>query len=244
MSKKLFVNALLALCILMTMASAQSFVFGQNDPIDYWFKCFDADGAYCNSQTILSISIQDPTGANVLNNVTMTFNPTYFNVTLPTNLTGTYSAIINGQNLTSTFTYLVTPNGELPTTATAFFYIGLLVLLVFFLCLIFWAHMNDESHLARFWWFAFMWIPIWGILYIGWSMARDFLASQAIIQTLLYLGWLVVGVAYPFFLIGLVLYTFYWIYQQKQVQNLINRGFTLEDAKGRVGGRGRGMDKW
>lgn len=141
-------------------------------------------------------------------------------------------------------TIKVTPNGEEPTIAKSVFYIGLLGVLIFFLVLMFWAHMQDQSHLARFWWFAFMWIPIWSILFIGWNMARDFLTSQGGIQSVLYIFWLVIGLAYPFFLLGLVLYTFYYIYKQKEVQRLITRGFSVEDAQGRVNGRGRGMNQW
>lgn len=141
-------------------------------------------------------------------------------------------------------TFDVTPNGELPTTAKSIFYISLLALLVIFLLMIFWAHMQDQSELAKFWWFSFMWIPMWAILFIGWNMARDFLTSQGAIQSVLYYSWVIIGIVYPFFLLGLVLYTFYYIYKQKEVQNLINRGFSLEEAQGRVNGRGRGMDKW
>lgn len=137
--------------------------------------------------------------------------------------------------------FSITPNGEEPTTAKAFFYIGLLALLVFFLVLIFWAHLQDQSHLARFWWFSFMWIPIWAILFIGWSMSRDFLTSGGAITSIFWWAFLVIGVVYPFFILGLVLYTFYYIYQQKEVQRLITRGFSLEDAQNRAGGRGRGM---
>lgn len=243
--KRLFIFILLIVLSVGT-ASAESFVFAKNSNIDYWFRCFDANGNYCTSTTPLVINVQDPSGANALNNVSMTWNPTYYNVTLPTNYTGIYSAIISSpnQNLTSTFTYRVTPNGELPTTGQAFFYISLLTLLVFFFCIIFWAHMQDQSHLARFWWFAFMWIPIWAILFVGWNMADSFLSSQGAISAVLYVCWLVIGVAYPFFLLGLVLYTFYWIYKQKQIQDLINRGFTAEDAQSRVNGRGRGIQQW
>lgn len=140
--------------------------------------------------------------------------------------------------------FSVTNTGSLPTSADALFYLGLLGLLVFFLCLIFWAHMQDQSELARFWWFSFMWIPIWAILFIGWNMANDFLTSNGAIQGILFWAWLIIGVIYPFFLLGLVLYTFYYIYKQKEIQTLINRGFTAEQAENSFKGRGRGRGQW
>lgn len=243
--KKIYLVYLVAMMFLActSLASAESFTFAQNDNINYTFRCFDTSSNYCNSGTILVISV-DVSGTfgsrNLLNNVSMTYNPTFFNVTLPTSLNGKYSAIISGVNLTSTFTYNVTPNGEDPSTAQAFFYIGLLALLVFFLIIVFWAHMQDQSELARFWWFSFMWIPIWGILFVAWNMARSFLLSQGAITGLLYYGWVIVGIVYPFFLLGLVLYTFYYIYKQKEIQDLINRGFSLEEAESQVNGRERG----
>jgi hypothetical protein len=142
------------------------------------------------------------------------------------------------------YDFEVTPTGTLPTTSQAFFYIGLMGVLIFLLILMFWAHMQDQTELARFWWFAFMWIPLWALLFIGWNMARDLLAYGGAIQSVLYLAWLIIAIVYPFFLLGLVLYTFYYIYKQKEVQRLIERGFSLEDAQNRSGGRGRGMNKW
>lgn len=153
---------------------------------------------------------------------------------------------LSNENLGGYITVLIdiTPNGEEPTVAKAIFYIGLLGLLLFFLVLIFWAHMQDQSELARFWWFSFMWIPIWAIAFIGWSMANDFLTSQGVITGVLYYGWLILGILYPFFLLVLILYTFYYIYKQKEVQELVKRGFSLEDAKSKVYNKGRGRDQW
>lgn len=86
-----------------------------------------------------------------------------------------------------------------------------------------------------------MWIPMWAVLFIAYNMARDFLTSQGAIAGVFWWAWLIIGVVYPFFILGLILYTFYYIYKQKEVQRLITRGFSLEEAQGRVNGRGRGM---
>lgn len=214
--------------------------FARNSQITLWQTCPDC--------SFVNISeVQYPNSSVAISNVEMLKDGTSF--TYNFNLTSqdgfyVYKTFGNSSAqgiCTQNVRFLITPNGELPTTPKAFFYIGLLGLLVFFLCLIFWAHMKDQSQLAKFWWFSFMWIPIWAILFIGWSMATDFLTSSGAIASVLYFAWLVIAIVYPFFLLGLVLYTLYWIYQQKEVQRLINRGFSLEDAQARVGGRQRGM---
>lgn len=148
----------------------------------------------------------------------------------------------NGVLDTQTVHLPITPNGEEPTIAKAIFYVGLLGVLLLFLGLIFWAHMGDKSELTRFWWFSFMWIPMIGITFICWNMASDFLTSSPMIASIFKWAFLVMIICYPFFLLTLVLYTFYWIYNQKAVQELITRGFTQEEAENRVRG-GRGGDR-
>lgn len=202
----------------------------------------------CSNCTFVNVTtVKFPNQSiQVLNRAMTQSGANYYNYTFcNTNYNGEllYTTLQNPDgNLDSQTTHIpITPNGELPTVAKAIFYIGLLTLLVFFTCLIFWAHMQDQSHLAKFWWFSFMWIPFWAILFIGWSMARDFLTSQGVIEAVLYYGWIVIGIIYPFYILGLVIYTFYWIYEQREVQKLVKRGFSLEDAQARSGGRGRGM---
>lgn len=187
-------------------------------------------------------SVQLPNKQFVILNTNMTsqgsgfYNYSFCN----TSQTGKY--FVNGFDTDESWTYyfLITPNGENPSVSNAIFYIGLLALMGVFLLLVMWAYMQDQSQLARLWWFAFMWIPIISILFVGWNMARDFLSSQGMIEDTLYFGWIVPLILYPFLLLGLALYTFYWIYQNKEVQKLLNRGFSVDEAQRKVyGGRGR-----
>lgn len=211
----------------------------RNTCVDLWQTCPDC--SYVNISQVLY-----PNTSIAVSNVEMTKAGTNYNYTFClTSADGDYVYKTYGNSsengiCTQNVNFKVTPNGEEPTTATAFLYIALFAVLIFFLILIFYAHMHDESQLAKFWWFAFMWIPIWAILFVGWNMANDFLTSQGAIQAILYWAWLVIGIAYPFLLLGMVLYTFYWIYQQREVQRLLKRGFSLEDAENKVyrkGGR-------
>lgn len=221
----------------------------QNAPLNLLFDC-SFNNTDCTTSATCNATLQYPNQTLMFNNLQtgQAFFPK-FNKTIPdTSVLGLHSGEVtccqSGYCGQRSYFFDITPNGEKPTIAKAIFYISLLALLIFFLSVIFVAHMNDESHLARFWWFSFMWILIWAILFIGWNMARDFLTSQGAIEGILWWSWLIIGLIYPFFILGLVLYTFYWIYQQKEVQKLITRGFSLEDAEARVKGRGRGMNKW
>lgn len=200
----------------------------------------------CTNCTFVNITLLlYPNSSTGLSNVPMTKIGTVYNRTFcETSALGTYTYWTlgdpDGDLDQPGITFEVTPNGEIPTTAKAFLYIGLVFFLFLLLGLIFWAHLQDQSPLARFWWFAFMWIPIWAILFIGWSMASDFLTSQGAIAGLFWWAWVIIGSLYPFFLLGLVLYTFYYIYKDKQVQNLIKRGVSVEDAQAKVFGRNKG----
>lgn len=226
--------------LLFFVAGASAEPFAEGDHITLKVYCNEIN---CSGSPACNMTVSYPNSSVLVNQQQAQFQTAFYsyNFTLP-EISGSYDYNLFCSDTNSfSNSFEVTPNGELPTVAKAFFYIGLLMLIIFFLILIFWAHMQDQSHLARFWWFAFMWIPIWAILFIGYNMARDFLTSQGAIAGVFWWAWLIIGVVYPFFLLGLVLYTFYFIYKQKEVQRLITRGFSLEDAEGRVYGRGRGM---
>lgn len=237
----LFLYIIIFTIFTMVPVSAEPFAEGTNLTLKVY--CNEIN---CTGSPSCNMTISSPDSVVLVNQEEATFQTAFYfyNFSIPQS-SGSYQYnLFCGDENSFTSSFLVTPNGENPSTAKALFYLGMLALLVFFLILMFWAHLQDESHLARFWWFSFMWIPIWAIIFIGWSMARDFLTSQGAIESVLYYFWITIGIAYPFFVLCLILYTFYYVYQQKEVQNLIKRGFSLEDAQARVKGRGRGMNQW
>lgn len=241
---RLFTFSLVGIFLLMFLALdvniASAIPYAEGDALTLRVACSDIN---CTGVPLCNMSVFYPNSTALITNQNATFQASFYsyNFTIP-EISGNYDYTLFCTPTNSfSSSFPVTPNGEEPTIAKAIFYLGLLGFLVFFIILIFWAHMQDQSHLAKFWWFSFMWIPFWAVLFIGWSMARDFLTSQGAIEAVLYYAWWIVGMLYPFYIIGLILYTFYWIYQQREVQNLVKRGFSLEDAQARVGGRGRGM---
>lgn len=102
------------LVMMIGVVSAEDLIFAQNENINYRFRCLDQDNNYCSSATILLISLEYPNGTNALNNISMTFNETYFNITLPTNSLGLYKSIIVSPTINGTvseFVYEVTSSG-------------------------------------------------------------------------------------------------------------------------------------
>ena len=105
------------ICLLLILIGSVSaeLMFKQNDYVNYHFRCFDENNSYCASTIILVINLEYPNGTNAYNNKSMTFNETFFNVSLPTSVIGTYEATIVGLNLNGTvteFIYQVTKTGE------------------------------------------------------------------------------------------------------------------------------------
>ena len=125
---------LLAFILLISFITAQSYTFTHNENVNFRFRCFDMNNSYCSNLTQLIISIEYPNGSNALDNRSMTHNPTYFNVTLPTDTIGTgYKAVIVSPTTNGTlteFTYDITYQGRILTTSKAVLYLILLLLIV------------------------------------------------------------------------------------------------------------------
>ena len=105
----------LVIYFLLPLIHAENLIFKQNEYVNYRFRCLDENNNYCNSGTILTISIESPNGTNILDNLSMTYNPTYFNVSLPTNLIGEYNSIIispTSNGTVSEFKYIITYTGQ------------------------------------------------------------------------------------------------------------------------------------
>ena len=79
---------ILMLVMIIPIVNAQSFTLKENDMVNMRFRCFDENNNYCSSSTDLLISIEYPNGSNAYDNISMTYNPTYYNITLPTNRSG------------------------------------------------------------------------------------------------------------------------------------------------------------
>ena len=107
---------LLFIFILIPLAGASSYTLVQNQVFDYHFICLDQSNNYCSTGTQVLINLWYPNGTQYYTNASMTGNPTYFNITLPTNVAGDkYTALIfspTAVNTSTEFSYDVTPQGD------------------------------------------------------------------------------------------------------------------------------------
>lgn len=110
---------LIPLSLAQESSEQTSYTFKQGSEVNFQWKCFDENNNYCSSSTTLTISITGPNGTNIIDNSSMTHNPTYYNYSLPTSDLGTYKALINSYNgnATSSFTYTITPTGFAHSTS-------------------------------------------------------------------------------------------------------------------------------
>lgn len=132
MKSEKIIYVFLAIFVGIALVGAASYTFKQNEDVNFRFRCFDLNNSYCSSATSLIISIEYPTGSNALDNVSMTWNPTYYNVSLPTSLLGIYSAMILSPTTNGTvseFTYEVTGSGFVSTLGFFFLFIVIVTLI-------------------------------------------------------------------------------------------------------------------
>lgn len=112
--KKHLVLLLLMITTLSLVSASE--IFKLDDEVNYRFRCYDTTGDYCSSSVVLLLNVEYPNGTNAVDNLSMTYNPTYFNATLPTNTLGVgYKALIHSPSYNNTiteFSYDVTQTGK------------------------------------------------------------------------------------------------------------------------------------
>ena len=143
---------------MISLASAASYTYKQDDTIDYRFRCIDLNGDYCPNTVFVGLSLDHPNGSTIYDNSTMTSNPTYYNHTLPTSDVGTYSVFIIAPSINSTteFTYDVTPSGASdPNMAQGLIILGSLVVIILVGYYGFHVGEHTESTFLRFGGYAF-----------------------------------------------------------------------------------------
>ena len=228
--------------LLIGIVSSTSFIYKQNDMVNQRIRCFDSNNNYCGSGTICYGSIEDPDGLNVINNASLTFSSTYFNLTMPTNKTGIYSfigACASTTNMTQEFTYEVTYNGKSISSAQSIIYIALFAVLFFVFVVILFGidklpryNQQDEegrilsiSYLKYFrpvLWFT-EWMLFIAALYLSSNLAFAFLNEQLFAKVLFTLFRISFGIT-PLIVIVWMIWIFVSMFHDKQFQKMLNRG--------------------
>lgn len=101
----------MGLCV--GLASAE-IVFKEKMPGNITRPCF-VDGFFCSSSFVCNITVFDNDGGLILNNQQMTYNPSFYNISLTFQNTGQYNAVMSCNNVTNagedTFSITVNTSG-------------------------------------------------------------------------------------------------------------------------------------
>jgi hypothetical protein len=198
----------------------------------------------CASCSYVNVSVQYPNKSIAISNQAMTPNGAglwIYNFCNTSQL-GRYDVSgmgdINGVDTGfSVLWFEVTPNGESITTGKALFYIGLISILIIFLVLSMTSFVRFENLLNRVSMIGLSYLLLIAITFVGWNMAKDFVTSSPFIIEMLWIIFLVLMIgAFPL-LIGAFAWYVMMLFKIKEIQDLMNKGFSFDDAETRVKNR-------
>jgi len=231
--------------VFLSLVSPASFVYEENSSVNQRIRCFDTSNDYCNNETFCYASVQDPTGDTAVNNVSMTFNETFYNITMPTNRTGTYSVIgacSSATNMTFEFSYLVTQSGAELSGSEATLHVTTLVILLLLVTVGVWGAIvlpfknsrdgdgfvlgiNYFKYLKVFMWFFSYFLFVW-ILNILVGLSNNYLSLNFVFPVFSFLFRFLSVMMYPSFIILFVIMIALY-FKDKQVQKWIERGIKV-----------------
>lgn len=129
---------------------------------------------------------------------------------------------------------LVTPNGNEITTPKSIFYVGLLSILIFFFAITIFSFTQFNNLLNRVAMIGLGYLLSIAITFIGWNMASDFLISSPFLIDMLRILFLVLVIGFFPLVIGGFAWYFIQLFQIKEIQDLMNKGMSEDEAYRRV----------
>lgn len=219
------------------LADADIGTYVQGSCVGLWQTCPDC--SFVNISQVLA-----PNSSVISTNLQMTQISTSYNYTFcSTDAIGSYVYKTYGNSsangiCTQNINFHVTPNGQLAETPKAILYFGIILILLVIFVVMMWAHMGDRSPIWRVWWFSAIWIWLVAITFIGYRTAQDFIGIGDGASLFLFLIWQILMYGFPFYLLICLGYTGYWIWKQREVQELMMRGFSETDARNYISDRG------
>lgn len=200
------------------------------------FPC-TTGGNYCSANASCRTTIINPDGDVLINNFNMSRNDAVFEVNLSSNQTSTlgeydFNVVCsdNGNSVSRFLSFHVTPNGEMPTTASGILYIGLLVLLLIMFGFIIYGFIISKTLPVKFLLFHLGYLMFISILFIAWNMSENYFMSVTFITAFFRIAWWVSFIAY----FPLILTSFIWVgYMMitiKEIDNMMERGVPEDEA--------------
>lgn len=239
MANKLIFLALFLLLIPMVSSFDDNF----NDLVAERNQCIQLpqECVTCSFVEITTVLYPNLTSTSIMTNMIQDGSSYSYNF-CSTNATGTYTYCMNGDldgvNTTVCQDFSITPNGEHASVGSAVFYIGIIAVLVFFLGLCIYFFVTFDNLLNRVGTFGMAYLLIIAITFVAWNMAQDFLTSSPfMIDMFRILFWVFISGAFPL-LVGAFAWYLIMLFRIREIERLMSKGFTSEEAERRMS-RGR-----
>lgn len=227
------------LTVVIPLASSQELqipVYEQGEARTLSVPCTN-NGNFCPSGTNCSSTIISPTQNVLVNEQVMSKNGGVYEISLLANQTeeiGFYEMAMTCTNGVITRTRLlqfeITPNGERPTTAKGILYFGLIILLFLTFGLFVWGIFKTESIWARVGFMMFAYLLLIAVSFIAFNLALDFLTSTPFLVSMFRIIFYVLLYGLLPVLIGLFAYGLLMALKIKELQGLVNKGLSLDEA--------------
>lgn len=193
-------------------------------------------GVSCQFQVF---SVAD-TGSLIFTNSTPTIigNTFYFGIPNTVyNKTSEYTRIIQcNTSLVGGFyksSFFATPNGFITDTGRSLIDVGLLLMLIVFIVIAMYIFVRFDNLLVRVGMFGLTYLLLIAITFISWNMANDFLFSAPFITDMFRILFIVLVVgAFPL-LIGAFVWYLIMLFKIKEIERLMTKGFSEDEARRR-----------
>lgn len=240
--KKRIWFALIVSLLLVTLVSAKTFYFTQNEERNFYNGCFDEiTGEDCDSTFSCYLTSSYPNGTLLFDNSEMSRTGVQYNITFTSSQTAVNGEYVSKQVCSNgteggfeEISIIVNPNGEETTTSAAVFYIGLLALLIIGFGFIAYFGITKENIMVRTFSLGFGYLFLIAITFVSWNMAADFLYTSPFFVSFLYYLFLVLMIGFFPFLLILFAWGIYMAITIKEIKSMIDRGVPESEAAERV----------
>lgn len=148
-----------------------------------------------------------------------------------------YHCNLNGIDGNYCSDFSVTATGNSTSISITIFYIGILGLLIFFLFLCGYAFVSFDNLLNRVAMIGLSYLILIALSFISWRMALDFLPNQSFITSFTQLlFYILMWSALPLLIGGFAWYLL-MLFKIKEIQRLMDKGFSEDEANRRIKGR-------
>lgn len=231
---KLFLLMIFIFLVLFSLASVSAETtlgtFKSGDCIKLIQTCTNCTFANITQVISLKTNASVSLGSVAMTKIDSSF---YYNFCNTSALSGDYIAIgfgdPDGRIKPFNYGFSITPNGEDATTGKAVFYIGLLLVLIFFFAISISMFVKFDNLLARVGMFGIAYLLLISITFVGWNMAKDFLTSSTFLIAMLKILFIVLIVGFFPLIIGAFAWYVLMIFKIKEIQRLMDKGFSLEE---------------